>query len=155
MRRYIVIGYLVALSVTIGLVLTLGILVAPVVFNTQTLITDTLSHFSQGVVMTEIFVRANYWLIMMMSMVVIYEAYDYKMGRKDPYVFVSSLVVVFTIGLFAFYYTPLILEMQAARDTTSDVFKNIHTMSELSYKLLLVGLVVLVLRRFTQLVRAK
>lgn len=155
MRRYIVIGYLVALSMSIGIVLTLGALVAPVIFTSQELIAQTISHYNQGVIMTEIFSRANYWLLFLLSMVFVYEVYDYKQGRKDATVLASAVVIVFTSALFVFYYTPDILAMQQAYTTQSAAFDAVHKGSELDYKLLLVALVVLVVRRFTQLVRAK
>ena len=155
MRRYVVISYLILLSTAIGVVLTLGALVAPVVFHSQSLITETLSQYSQGVIMTEIFVRANYFLVFVMGAIIVYEAYDYKMGRKDIVVFVSSALVVLSIALFAFYYTPDILEMQANHTTKSLAFDQVHFSSELDFKVLLIALLSLVVRRFTKLVRAK
>ncbi len=155
MRRYIVIGYLVALAMSVGVVLVLGVIVAPVVFHTETLLAVPLARYDAGLVMTEIFVRSNYWWMAMMIFIALYEGYDYKMGRKDMGVMGSAAVAVATMALFVFYYTPDILSMQAAHTTDTPLFEKVHFGSELDFKILLVALLVLLLRRFGQLVRPK
>ena len=153
MRRFFVISYLIVLAMSVGAILVLGVITAPVVFGSDALITETISRYSQGVIMTEIFSRANYWLIFLFSFVFLYEAYDFKMFRRDKIVLISAVVVGFTSVMFVFYYSPDIIAMQLAHQTQTEVFENVHKASELDYKMLLVGLLVLLIRRFTQLVR--
>jgi hypothetical protein len=58
--------------------------------------------------------------------------------------------------MFSGVYAPKILEMQAlgVEATQSDTFANIHKASELDFKILAVGLIVLFIRRLMLLRRA-
>ena len=159
MRRnvYFDFGYLIILASTFGAVLVLGSIVAPVVFHSDKLLVGMLlDHYNAGIIMGEIFHRFSYWLYVVASYVIIYEAIWYKMGQRDAYAFISAFVVVFTSLLFSGVYSPKILSMQAVgpEATQSDTFANIHMASELDFKILAVGLILLFIRRLMLLRRA-
>ena len=155
MRRYIVIGYLIFMSISVGVILTLGALVAPVIFHSHELIEQSISHYSEGLIMQEIFYRAHYLLLALALAIFSYELYDYRHGKRDGIVLASAFAVIFTIMMFSFYYIPDMLALQQAHQTQSEAFKSLHLGSELDFKIMLFALVVLLIRRFTQLVRKR
>lgn len=154
---YIDFSYLILLAATFGAVLTLGALVAPVIFNPNTHLVDVmLDRYNSGMVMSEIFRRFAYVLYAIGTMVVLYEAYWYKMGQRDTISFASAFVVVFSTFMFSSVYVPKILAMQAlgAEATQSDTFATLHMASELDFKILAVALLLLFIRRLMLLQRA-
>lgn len=149
-------GYLLILGATLGAVLVLGAFVAPVVFFSNGILVGLeLDHYNAGIIMGEIFHRFSYWLYGVTAYVLVYEASFYKMGQRDGYAFISAFVVVFTSLLFSAVYSPKILAMQAVgpEATQSDTFKNIHLASEIDFKILALGLIVLFIRRLMLLRR--
>lgn len=138
------------LAASFGAVIVLGAVVAPVVFNSDKLLVDiTLDHFNSGIIMGEIFHRFSYWLYVVASVVLFYEAAMYKMGQRDAIAFASAVTIVFSSLMFSAVYSPKILAMQAIglEATQSDTFANIHMASELDFKILAIGLVILFVRR--------
>lgn len=147
---YIDFGYLVALASTFGAVMVLGIMVAPVIFNTNELnLSLLIDNYNAGIVMGEIFHRFSKWVYILAFVVLAYEAYMYKMGQRDKYIFISATLVVFSSLMFSAVYSPKILEMQTMgiEATQSDTFANLHLASEIDFKILAVALVVLFVRR--------
>lgn len=138
------------LAASFGAVIVLGAVVAPVIFNSDKLLVDiTLDHFNSGIIMGEIFHRFSYWLYVVASVVLFYEAAMYKMGQRDAIAFASAVTIVFSSLMFSAVYSPKILAMQAIglEATQSDTFANIHMASELDFKILAIGLVILFVRR--------
>jgi uncharacterized protein DUF4149 len=138
------------LAASFGAVIILGAVVAPVIFNSDKILVDmTLDHYNSGVLMGEVFHRFSYWLYVLATGVVIYEAVMYKMGQRDAITFASAVTVVFSSLMFSSVYSPKILSMQAIGEeaTQSDTFANIHMASELDFKILAAALVVLFVRR--------
>lgn len=147
---YLDFGYFILLGATFGAVLVLGAIVAPVVFHTDAITVDLLiDHYNSGIIMAEIFHRFAYWIYFLTIYVVFYEARLYKQGQRDAIAFGSASIVVATSLLFSAVYVPKILGMQAlGREATqSDTFANLHMASEIDFKILLVALVVLFVRR--------
>ena len=143
-------SYLLVLGMSLGAVLVLGIVVAAVVFNTDKLPMGILvDRYNAGIVMGEIFHRFSYWTYFLAAFVGLYEAYMYKTGQRDAIVFAAALVVIFSSLMFSGVYSPKILEMQAKgiQATQSDAFENLHRASEIDFKILAVGLIVLFVRR--------
>ena len=67
------------LAVLIGAELTLGILVAPVIFFPQNIIGDgVLTHFMSGQMMTKIFLKFNYILLFISIAIMISELFDLR-----------------------------------------------------------------------------
>ena len=147
---YLDFSYFIILAATLGGVLVLGALVAPVIFNTDKILVDMLlDHYNAGIIMGEIFHRFSYWIYFVAVYVLFYEAVRYKSGERDAITFASAVTVVFTSLLFSSVYAPKILEMQALgiEATQSDTFLNIHKASEIDFKILAVALLILFIRR--------
>lgn len=155
MRRYIVIAYLVLLSVMAGVIITLGALVAPVMFHAHEYINIAITHYEEGLIMQEIFRRSNYLLGFLALVIFVYELYDYRKGHRDGIVITSAFVIIFTIMMFIFYYTPDMTALQQVGQTQTPAFDALHKGSEIDFKIMLFTLIVLLIRRFTQLVRKR
>lgn len=143
-------SYLLVLASTLGGVLVLGIIVAPVVFHNQSLGMEVVvDRYNAGLMMSEIFHRFSYWLYFVASYVAVYELIMYKVGQRDKYIFASSVVVVFTSLMFSGVYSPKIISMQelGREAIASDTFEAMHKASEIDFKILAVGLLVLFIRR--------
>ncbi|QFR49513.1 DUF4149 domain-containing protein [Sulfurimonas lithotrophica] len=152
MRRniYLDFSYLLVLSATLGGVLVLGTLVAPVVFHNSSLGMEVfVDKHNAGIMMAEIFHRFSYWLYFVSFYVLAYELYMYKIGQRDTYVFVGATLVSFSALMFSAVYAPKILSMQSlGREATqSDTFLSVHMASEIDFKILAVGLLLLFIRR--------
>ncbi|PHQ64782.1 MAG: hypothetical protein COB99_07750 [Sulfurimonas sp.] len=149
-RIYVDFSYLIILAASFGAVIVLGMVVAPVVFHSDKILVDMiLDHYNSGILMGEVFHRFSYWLYVVATTVVVYEAAMYKMGQRDAIAFASAITVIFSSLMFSAVYSPKILSMQAIglEATQSDTFANIHMASELDFKILAVALVVLFVRR--------
>ena len=149
-RIYIDFGYLIVLAATFGAAIVLGVLVAPVVFHANNILVDmSMDHYNSGIVMGEVFHRFSYWLYFVTIAVVMYESALYKMGKRDAIAFGAAVSVVFSSLMFSSVYSPKILDMQAIgpEATQSDTFANIHLASEIDFKILAVGLIILFVRR--------
>lgn len=144
------------LAASFGGVIVLGAFVAPVIFHTDKILVDMLiDNYNAGIIMGEIFHRFSYWIYALAAYVFIYEAIEYKQGRRDAIAFSSALITFFTSLLFSAVYAPKILAMQAigAEATQSDTFQQIHIASEIDFKILAVSLIVLFVRRLMLLRR--
>lgn len=147
---YVDFSYLLVLASSLGAVLVLGAMVAAVVFNTDKLTLEiVLDRYNAGMVMGEIFHRFSYWAYFLALFVAVYEVVSYKNGRFDGVVFLSSVTVLFSSLMFSAVYSPKILAMQAlGREATqSDTFEQLHLASEIDFKILALGLVILFIRR--------
>ncbi|MBN2815618.1 MAG: DUF4149 domain-containing protein [Campylobacterales bacterium] len=147
---YIDFTYFIILAATLGAVLVLGAIVAPVVFHTDKILVDLLlDNYNAGIIMGEIFHRFSYWVYFVAVYVILYEAMRYKSGERDAIAFGAAVSVIFTSFMFSAVYAPKILEMQAigVEATQSDTFSNIHIASEIDFKLLALGLLILFVRR--------
>lgn len=148
-NKYIDVLYLLILGITIGGVLVLGIMVAPVIFGSEHyLTTPWLSRFEEGKLMAEIFSRFTYLGYIAVLMILYYEIIKYKYMLIDKISILSAIGAVSTILLFNAVYTPKILEYQALGESAIDEsFEAIHRASELDFKIMLVMLLVLFARR--------
>ena len=147
---YVDFVYLIILAATFGAVIVLGALVAPVIFNTDGIVVDlVLDRYNAGMIMAEVFNRFSTWLYVVAFVVLSYEAVMYKMGQNDKYIFIGSVIVVFTSLMFSSVYAPKILAMQdmGREATQSDTFATIHMASEIDFKILAIGLIILFVRR--------
>jgi hypothetical protein len=152
---YVDFSYLVILAATFGAVLTLGAVVAPVVFTSDKYVMVTIDHYNMGLIMSEIFRRFAYVLYFVATFIVVYEAVSYKMGERDKWVALFGFISVFTSLMFSAVYVPRILSMQSVglEATTSDTFAKLHMASELDFKILAFGLLGLFIRRLMLLRR--
>lgn len=154
---YLDFGYLVVIAATFGAVMTLGVLVAPVVFNPNSYLVEvSLDRYNSGMIMSEIFRRFSVWLYFVAAYVLVYEALLYKKGQRDGISMISAFIVAFTSLMFSGVYVHKILAMQAIgpEATMSDTFANTHLASEIDFKILAVALLVLFIRRMMLLRRS-
>jgi len=143
------IAYLVLLGATLGAGLFAGIVVAPVTFHTEAVLGgEVLSHYQEGLIMTQNFVRLSYLVLFTLLAVFLYEGYKYKKFERDTITQVAVFFVIATGLLFSQYYIPDILSMQAAGEamTKSEAFLNTHKGSEINFKIFSLALLVLMVR---------
>jgi len=141
--------YLVILGITLGAGLFAGAVVAPVTFNTESWLgSEVLSHFQEGLIMTQNFIKLSYLVDFTVIMVILYEGYKYKKFERDTMIQVATFFVVVTGLMFGHYYLPDILTMQAAGEkmTESLAFVNTHKGSEINFKIFSLALLVLMIR---------
>ena len=156
-KIYIDFSYLTILAATFGAVIVLGAFVAPVIFHSDRILVDiTLDKYNAGIIMGEIFSRFSYWIYVVAAFIVLYEAAQYKTGQRDAIAFASAVTAVFSALMFSVVYVPKILAMQelGTEAIHSDTFRNIHTASEIDFKILAVALLILFIRRLMLLRRA-
>jgi hypothetical protein len=149
-KNSIFIVYVLMIGIVSGAVLTLGVFVAPVIFVPVPVLGDgVLSHFQSGLLMSHIFVRFNYLLDFLALFIIFYEFKAFFSLDRDKFSFFVSILSVYCIGLFTLYYTPYILKAQTIGEKAiaSSAFENMHKGSELDFKILLVSLAVLFVRR--------
>jgi len=147
--RTTTIVYLIILGATLGAGLFAGIVVAPVTFHTETWLgSEVLSHYQEGLIMTENFVRLSYLVNVVLVAVALYEGYKYKKFERDTITQVATFFVIATGLLFSQYYIPDILTMQMAGEamTQSEAFINTHKGSEINFKIFSMALLVLMVR---------
>lgn len=154
---YLDFSYLIVLLSTFGGVMTLGAIVAPVIFHSDAYTVGMmLDHYNMGIIMGEIFRRFSYVVYVCAVFVIVYEVYMYKMMQIDKIAILSAFMVVFSGLMFSAVYVPQILSYQTvgAEATMSDSFNKLHLASELDFKLLAISLLVLFIRRL-MLLRVK
>ncbi len=149
-KQWTITIYLLLVAMTLGAVLTLGIFVAATIFNSDSYLAGALlDHYNEGVLMAEIFRRFSYFISFIALVVFVFEANEYKHGRRDNWAMISGFFVIASAMMFSAIYTPKILEMQAlgAEATQSDAFEALHLGSEIDFKVMAVALGVLFIRR--------
>ena len=147
--RVTTIAYLVLLGATLGAGLILGIVVAPVTFHTELYLgSEMLSHYQEGLIMTQNFLKLSYLVTFTVIAVVLYEGYKYKKFERDTTTQIATFFVITTGLMFGHYYLPDILLMQQAGEvmTESSNFINLHKGSEVNFKIFSLALLVLMVR---------
>lgn len=147
--RITTMAYLILLSAMLGAGLYAGAVVAPVIFHSdQWLGTQILSHFQEGLIMTENFVRLSVLIDITIVAIALYEGYKYKSFERDGVTMLSAIMAILSATLFAHYYLPDILNMQLAGEamTKSDAFASAHMASEIDFKIFSVALLVLIVK---------
>jgi len=144
--RIATMSYLIFLGAVLGMIVYAGAVVAPVTFGSEKWLgSAVLSHYQEGLIMTQNFVRLSYVLVVLMIAVFLYEGYRYKMGEHDKVSTSITLIVLAAAALFNYYYLPDIIAMQAlgADATQNEVFASVHKGSELDFKVLAVAILAL------------
>jgi uncharacterized membrane protein len=142
-------AYLVLLAATLGAGLYAGIVVAPVTFHTeQWLGGEVLSHFQEGLIMTQNFVKLSYLVDVTVIAVALYEGYKYKKFERDTVTQIATFFTIATGLMFGHYYLPDILTMQMAGEemTKSAAFIATHKGSEINFKIFSLALLVLIIQ---------
>ncbi len=147
--KYITIAYLLVLTITLGASIFAGAVVAPTIFHSEKFLGgEILSHYQEGLLMTQNFVKLSYLVNISILAVIFYEGYRFKSFERDGIALLSAVLVVLSGLLFAHYYMPWILELQAKGEvaTQSKIFENAHFASEIDFKLFSFALLVLIVR---------
>jgi hypothetical protein len=147
--RMATMAYLILLGMMLGAGLYAGVAVAPVTFNTASWLgAEVLSHYQEGQIMTENFVRLSYLVNVVVIAVILYEGYKYKKFERDWITQVATFFVIATGLMFAHYYLPDIIAMQEVGEaaTQSQTFINMHKGSEINFKVFSLALLVLMVR---------
>ena len=143
------IAYIILLSATLGAGLFSGIVVAPVTFHTENWLgAEILTHYQEGLIMTQNFIKLSYLVTMTVIAVVLYEGYKYKKFERDTVTQVATFFVIATGLMFGHYYLPDILLMQQAGEemTKTVEFINTHKGSEINFKIFSLALLVLIVQ---------
>jgi len=152
MKKYFkisTIAYLILLGITLGAGLFAGAVVAPVTFHTQNWLgAEVLTHYQEGLIMTENFVRLSYLVTFTVIVVALYEGYKYKKFERDTTTQIATFFVMATGLMFGHYYVPDIVNMQLAGEamTQTEAFVNTHKGSEINFKIFSLALLVLMVR---------
>ena len=147
--RIVTIAYLLLLSAVLGAGLFAGIVVAPVTFHTQDWLgSNVLTHFQEGQIMTNNFLRLSYLVNVLILIIAIYEGYKFKKFERDTITQIATFFVLASGLLFSQYYIPDIISMQLQGEevTKSIAFINTHKGSEIDFKLFSVALLVLIIQ---------
>ncbi len=146
--RYATMAYIIFLGAVLGMIVYAGAVVAPVIFGSEKFLgSEMLSHYQEGVLMTQNFIRLGYLVTAMMIVVALYEGYRFKMGEHGKIEQATTVMVLATAALFNFYYLPSIVQMQAkgAEATQNEVFAHTHLASEIDFKILALSILVLMI----------
>ena len=96
MKKYFkitTIAYLILLGATLGAGLFAGVVVAPVTFHTEIWLgSEVLSHYQEGLIMTQNFVKLSYLVTTTIIAVVLYEGYKYKKFERDTVTQVATFL---------------------------------------------------------------
>jgi uncharacterized membrane protein len=134
---------------TLGAGLFAGAVVAPVTFHTENWLgSEVLSHFQEGLIMTQNFVKLSYLVDVTVIAVALYEGYKYKKFERDAATQIATFFVIATGLMFGHYYLPDILTMQLAGEemTKSAAFIATHKGSEINFKIFSLALLVLIVQ---------
>ncbi|NEW61330.1 DUF4149 domain-containing protein [Sulfurovum sp. bin170] len=136
--RIATITYIITLGAVLGAGLFAGIVVAPTIFHSESLLGgELLSNFQEGLIMTVNFQKLGFLVNFTVFFILIYEATKWKAFESDRWTLISAFLVIATGLLFTSYYIPDIIEMQLAGEamTQSDAFLNTHKGSEINFKI--------------------
>jgi len=154
--RITTMAYLILLAATLGAGLYAGIVVAPVTFHTEIWLgSELLSHYQEGLIMTENFVRLSYLVDFTLVVIFLYESYKYKMFERESITTLAALMAIASGLFFGHYYMPDILTMQLAGEamTQSDHFAAVHSASEIDFKVFTAALLVLIVQNMRKACR--
>ena len=138
----------------IGTELTLGILVAPVIFFPQSIIGEgILTHFMSGQMMTKIFLKFNYVLLFVSAFVAVSELFDLRKKLAFSLKFSTFMLSFLNLALalsFVFIFTTFIVQAQSLGDeaTQTAEFAKMHSASEYVMKVMLVLQLILFFVKF-------
>ena len=155
--KHITIFYIAILGITIGASVYAGAIAAPIIFNSQTYLGNKiLTHYQEGLIMSENFLRLGYLVTFTVIIVTLYEGFKYKTFNRDAITLIGSFLVICTGLLFVYYYLPQILEFQkeGAVIAQNKIFKNTHVASEFDFKLFTFSLVLLLMRTLYRVIKS-
>ncbi|CUU68342.1 putative integral membrane protein [Campylobacter hyointestinalis] len=144
-------SYLFLLALIIGVEISIGAFLAPVVFFPAKYIGEgVLSIFQSGQLMTQVFLKYNMLLIAVSIVSIIYELINLIKNKEDSFnfkfsAFMLSFIVLGLASSFAFYFTPYIVNAQSLGElaTTTNDFASVHKTSEIVMKIMIIAQTIL------------
>ncbi len=133
-------------------VLLLGAVIAPIIFHSEVIFgVKLLARYDAGMMMSEIFSRFNYLLLITAALIIAFEGFLAVNKRNSVVMLILSAFNVAAIGVYAFVLTPQIVAYQAMGEGAihSPEFDTIHKIAELDFKLLLFTLTISFFVRFS------
>ena len=152
MKKFMTAFYVFMLCCSIAIIFILGSFVAPTIYHTERIHgVQLLSHYDAGLLMSQIFVKSNYILLITLATIIFYDGM--RIFKRKSNSLVAALAGISALGLAAhiFFFTPKVLEYQAAGEmaTKLDTFTTIHKLSEADFKFTLAALICLVFVRLS------
>ena len=155
--------YIFIIAALIGIELSLGALVAPVVFFPQQIIGEgVLSHFQSGQLMSEIFARYGGILIAVSIICLVFEMINFNNNKSQSFrlrlsTLMLTLINIILALLFVLYFTDYVISAQkiGAGATMTPEFAQIHAASEWCMKLIIVFQTVLFFAKILPTLAAK
>ncbi len=144
--------YLFCLAGAATGVLLLGAVIAPIIFHSEVIFgVKLLARYDAGMMMSEIFSRFNYLLLITAALIIAFEGFLAVNKKNSVVMLILSAFNVAAIGVYAFVLTPQIIAYQAMGEEAirSPEFDTIHKIAELDFKLLLFTLTVSFFVRFS------
>ncbi len=135
--------YLWIIGLTLGAILASGVFTAPVIFGAAKLLPHLeIGRFDSGILMTQVFIKLGKLLTFTAILLVIYELVAFIFSKKSWILLVLGIVSAVLCALFALYYTPEIINMQAqgADVTGSKDFGALHKQSSMVFHALFLTL---------------
>lgn len=145
--------YLLLLGVGIGGIIACGAFAAPVVFGIHDFM-PMITQSDSGIIMGKIFMRLNAYLVFLMIIIGLYEGFGFLSNVKKinlvytKFWLLLGVCSIILIALFAFYYTPFILD---SKNLFSENFDAMHKQSVWVFKALMFCLSVLFIWRIYML----
>ncbi|RAZ50758.1 DUF4149 domain-containing protein [Campylobacter hyointestinalis] len=144
-------SYLFLLALIIGVEISIGAFLAPVLFFPAKYIGEgVLSLFQSGQLMTQVFLKYNTLLIAVCLVSIIYELINLIKNKEDSFnfkfsAFMLSFIVLGLASSFVFYFTPYIVNAQSLGElaTTTNDFARIHKASEIVMKIMIIAQTIL------------
>lgn len=144
-------SYLFLLALIIGVEISIGAFLAPVLFFPAKYIGEgVLSIFQSGQLMTQVFLKYNTLLIAVCLVSIIYELINLIKNKEDSFnfkfsAFMLSFIVLGLASSFVFYFTPYIVNAQSLGElaTTTNDFARIHKASEIVMKIMIIAQTIL------------
>ncbi|MBH0267777.1 DUF4149 domain-containing protein [Helicobacter pylori] len=133
--------YLLLLGILGGSLITLGMMVAPIVFKAPSILPEfNLTLFESGKLMSQIIVRFNFLLGAIGFVVLLYEIISFIYSKRSLVYLILGVAIGALCLLFVFYYTPYILNAQKVGEAAiqSTEFARSHAQIEWLFKELLV-----------------
>lgn len=141
--------YLLLLGVGVGAIIACGAFTAPIVFNMASFTSQEASQIltvaDSGQVMGQIFLRLNTYLIILLVLMPAYEIASLVYRPQYPKLWLLlALFAAGGIGLFAWFYTPFILD---ASNLESENFDSMHKQSVWVFQAIMISLSLLFIGR--------
>lgn len=150
--------YLFLIAFLVGIEISIGVFLAPVIFNPGDIIgVGVLSKFQSGQLMSRIFIKFGYVLMIISIISFLFELVNLK-NRAQIFAKKFSLFMLSSINLalaliFVFYFTDYILKAQEigilAIETTE--FASIHKASEVAMKIMIFAQTILFFLKISEL----